>query len=84
VVRQKLPVSGAAEGSLRSRFLDLRGRVAAKTGYIGGVNSLSGYLTMRDGRELIFVIIGNGEAVQADRIRAIDDVVRAIAEEDGR
>lgn len=84
VVRQKLPVSGAAEGSLRSRFLDLRGRVAAKTGYIGGVNSLSGYLTMRDGGELIFVIIGNGEAAQADRIRAIDDVVRAIAAEDGR
>lgn len=84
VVRQKLPVSAAREGSLRSRFQDLPGRVAAKTGYIGGVNSLSGYLTMRDGRELIFVIIGNGEAAQADRIRAIDDVVRAIAAEDGR
>lgn len=83
VVREKLPVSGAREGSLRSRFLEMPGRVAAKTGYIGGVNSLSGYLTMRDGRELIFVIIGNGEAAQADRIRAIDDVVRAIAAAEG-
>jgi serine-type D-Ala-D-Ala carboxypeptidase/endopeptidase (penicillin-binding protein 4) len=80
VVRQSLPVSGR-EGSLRARLTDLPGRVAAKTGYIGGVNSLSGYLTMPDGRELIFVIIGNGQAQQADRIRAIDDVVRAIAAE---
>jgi D-alanyl-D-alanine carboxypeptidase/D-alanyl-D-alanine-endopeptidase (penicillin-binding protein 4) len=84
VVRRQLPVSGAAEGSLRERLTDLRGRVAAKTGYIGGVNSLSGYLTMPDGRELIFVVIGNGEASQADRIRAIDDVVRAVAAEGGR
>ena len=81
IVRERLPLSGAQEGSLRSRLTDLRGRVAAKTGYIGGVNSLSGYLSMPDGRELIFVIIGNGEAQQADRIRAIDDVVRAIAAE---
>ncbi|HEX6912950.1 MAG TPA: D-alanyl-D-alanine carboxypeptidase/D-alanyl-D-alanine-endopeptidase [Longimicrobium sp.] len=84
VVRRQLPVSGAAEGSLRARLTDLRGRVAAKTGYIGGVNSLSGYLAMPDGREFIFVIIGNGEASQAERIRAIDDVVRAIAAEGGR
>jgi D-alanyl-D-alanine carboxypeptidase/D-alanyl-D-alanine-endopeptidase (penicillin-binding protein 4) len=84
VVRRQLPVSGAAEGSLRERLTDLRGRVAAKTGYIGGVNSLSGYLAMPDGRELIFVIIGNGDASQAERIRAIDDVVRAIAAEGGR
>lgn len=84
VVRERLPVSGAQEGSLRERLTDLRGRVAAKTGYIGGVNSLSGFLAMPDGRELIFVVIGNGEASQADRIRAIDDVVRAIAAEGGR
>jgi serine-type D-Ala-D-Ala carboxypeptidase/endopeptidase (penicillin-binding protein 4) len=81
MLRDRLPVSGAPDGSLRSRLTDLRGRVAAKTGYIGGVNALSGYLSMPDGRVLIFVIIGNGEAQQADRIHAIDDVVRAIAAE---
>jgi len=81
VVREKLPVSGAEEGSLRSRLTDLRGRVAAKTGYIGGVNSLSGYVTAADGRELIFVILANGPGERAAVMRAIDDVVRAIATE---
>ena len=81
IIREVADRYSAADGKARW-VADLRGRVAAKTGYIGGVNSLSGYLTLRDGRELIFVIIGNGEAAQADRLRAIDDVVRAIAAED--
>jgi D-alanyl-D-alanine carboxypeptidase/D-alanyl-D-alanine-endopeptidase (penicillin-binding protein 4) len=81
VVRQKLPVSGSPDGSLRSRLTDLRGRVAAKTGYIGGVNSMSGYVTLPDGRELIFVVLANGPGDRADILRAIDDVVRAVAAE---
>ena len=80
MVRDALPVSGRT-GSLERRLTDLTGRVAAKTGYIGGVNSLSGYVSMPDGRTLAFVIIGNGDASQAERVRAIDDVVRAIAAE---
>jgi D-alanyl-D-alanine carboxypeptidase/D-alanyl-D-alanine-endopeptidase (penicillin-binding protein 4) len=84
IVRGKLPVSGAPDGSLRSRLTDLRGRVAAKTGYIGGVNSLSGFVTAADGRELVFVVMGNGRGERAEVMRAIDDVVRAIAAEDGR
>jgi D-alanyl-D-alanine carboxypeptidase/D-alanyl-D-alanine-endopeptidase (penicillin-binding protein 4) len=84
IVRAALPLSGAQEGSLRSRLTDLRGRVAAKTGYIGGVNSMSGFVTAADGRELIFVVIGNGRGGRADVVRAIDDVVRAIAAEGGR
>jgi D-alanyl-D-alanine carboxypeptidase/D-alanyl-D-alanine-endopeptidase (penicillin-binding protein 4) len=84
VVRQKLPVSGAPDGSLRSRLTDLRGRVAAKTGYIGGVNSMSGYVTGPDGRELIFVVLANGPGDRGEIVRAIDDVVRAVAAEGGR
>jgi len=83
VVRQKLPVSGSQDGSLRSRLTDLRGRVAAKTGYIGGVNSMSGFVTDAGGRELIFVVIANGPGDRADVVRAIDDVVRAVAAEGG-
>jgi serine-type D-Ala-D-Ala carboxypeptidase/endopeptidase (penicillin-binding protein 4) len=79
LVREQLPVSGAASGSLRNRLTDLRGRVAAKTGYIGGVNSLSGFLTMPDGREVIFVVIANGPGTRASVMQAIDDVVRAIS-----
>lgn len=84
VVRAKLPVSGAQDGSLRNRLTDLRGRVAAKTGYIGGVNSMSGFVTAADGRELIFVVLANGRGERADVTRAIDDVVRAVAAEGGR
>lgn len=84
VVRDKLPVSGAQDGSLRSRLMDLRGRVAAKTGYIGGVNSLSGFVTAADGRELVFVVLANGRADRGEVVRAIDDVVRAVAMEGGR
>lgn len=84
VVRAKLPVSGAPDGSLRNRLTDLRGRVAAKTGYIGGVNSMSGFVTAEDGRELVFSVLGNGEGSRAAVVAAIDDVVRAVAAEGGR
>jgi len=84
VVRAKLPVSGAQDGSLRNRMTDLRGRVAAKTGYIGGVNSLSGFVTAADGRELIFVVLANGRGDRGEVMGAIDDVVRAIAREGER
>jgi D-alanyl-D-alanine carboxypeptidase/D-alanyl-D-alanine-endopeptidase (penicillin-binding protein 4) len=80
VVRGALPFSGAENGSLRSRLTDLRGRVAAKTGYIGGADSLSGFITMPDGREIIFCIIVNSSGQPSSRMKAgIDDVVRAIA-----
>jgi D-alanyl-D-alanine carboxypeptidase/D-alanyl-D-alanine-endopeptidase (penicillin-binding protein 4) len=79
IVRRALPLSGAPEGSLRSRLTDLRGRVAAKTGYIGGVDSMSGFITMPDGREVIFSIISNQGGPTAQMKAGIDDVVRAIA-----
>jgi D-alanyl-D-alanine carboxypeptidase/D-alanyl-D-alanine-endopeptidase (penicillin-binding protein 4) len=77
VVRDALPVSGG-KGSLSTRFTDLPGRVRAKTGYIGNVDSLSGYLTLADGREVIFAIIANGSGQPSSRMKAgIDDIVRA-------
>ncbi|HEV7586865.1 MAG TPA: D-alanyl-D-alanine carboxypeptidase/D-alanyl-D-alanine-endopeptidase [Longimicrobium sp.] len=79
VVRQNLPVSGR-EGSLRARLTDLPGRVTAKTGYIGGVDSLSGWVTTDDGRTVIFSILANRTGQPSSRMKAgIDDVVRAIA-----
>lgn len=80
MVRAALPLSGEPDGSLRSRLTDLRGRVAAKTGYIGGVDSLCGFVTMPDGREIIFCIIANETGQPSARMKAgIDDIVRAIA-----
>ncbi|HEX8695162.1 MAG TPA: D-alanyl-D-alanine carboxypeptidase/D-alanyl-D-alanine-endopeptidase [Longimicrobium sp.] len=84
VVRQSLPVSGR-EGSLRARFPDLPGRVAAKTGYIGNVDSLSGFVRMANGREAVFSIIANKGGQPSARMKAgIDDVVRAVAGYRGR
>ncbi|HEX8276430.1 MAG TPA: D-alanyl-D-alanine carboxypeptidase/D-alanyl-D-alanine-endopeptidase [Longimicrobiaceae bacterium] len=79
LVRDALPVSGRS-GSLRSRLTDLPGRVAAKTGYIGNVDSLSGFVTLADGREVAFSVIANASGLPSSRMKgAIDDVVRAIA-----
>jgi D-alanyl-D-alanine carboxypeptidase/D-alanyl-D-alanine-endopeptidase (penicillin-binding protein 4) len=79
MVRESLPVSGR-EGSLKTRLTDLPGRVAAKTGYIGGVDSMSGWVATDDGRTAIFSIIANNTGQPSARMKAgIDDVVRAIA-----
>jgi D-alanyl-D-alanine carboxypeptidase/D-alanyl-D-alanine-endopeptidase (penicillin-binding protein 4) len=84
VVRRSLPVAGR-EGSLRARFPDLPGRVAAKTGYIGNVDSLSGFVRMANGREAVFSIIANKGGQPSARMKAgIDDVVRAVAGYRGR
>ena len=72
-----LPRAGDV-GSLRSRFVGtpLAGRVRAKDGSIGGVNSLSGFIERPDGRVLIFSVQANHHA-QPGRavIAAIDSVV---------
>lgn len=79
LVRQALPVAGGT-GSLRARLTDLSGRVAAKTGYIGNVDSLSGYVTLADGREVAVSIIANASGIPSSRMKdAIDEVVRAVA-----
>jgi D-alanyl-D-alanine carboxypeptidase/D-alanyl-D-alanine-endopeptidase (penicillin-binding protein 4) len=48
------------DGTIGGRMSDLKGRVHAKTGFIGGVRSLSGYVRNDDGHWLIFSIIYNG------------------------
>jgi len=72
-----LPQSGGV-GSLRKRFVrtPLEGRVRAKDGSIGGVNSLSGFIERPDGRVWTFSIQANHHA-QPDRaaVAAIDSVV---------
>jgi D-alanyl-D-alanine carboxypeptidase/D-alanyl-D-alanine-endopeptidase (penicillin-binding protein 4) len=56
---ESLSISGT-DGTIASRLKDLKGRVHAKTGFIGGVRSLSGYVQSDDGHWLIFSIIFNG------------------------
>ena len=72
-----LPQSGGV-GSLRNRFLrtPLAGRVRAKDGSIGGVNTLSGYIERPDGRVWTFSVAANHHAQPGRAVIAwIDSVV---------
>ena len=76
-----LPRSGGT-GSLRTRFLDtpLSGLVHAKTGSIGGVNTLTGYIELPSGHTLTFSIQANHHTLDTRTIlRAIDGVVVEMA-----
>jgi len=79
--RSTLP-QGGVDGTLAGRFEHaLRGRVFAKTGTLAEVNALSGYLTARSGKTLVFSILCNDQQPEGDAAHhAMDDVVRAIAE----
>ena len=74
-----LPVSGQA-GSLKSRFatgskVDTRGKVVAKTGYILTGYSLAGFITAKDGTELIFTVYNLADRANANHRLAMDNLV---------
>lgn len=74
--RSTLPVAGS-DGSLATRFTDspVKGRLLAKTGTLGEVRALSGYLTAASGRTVALSILVNdhqpqskGESATMDRL----------------
>lgn len=75
VFRESLPWNGAPKGTLRNRLKaeELRGRLRAKTGHIGGVSTLSGYAESLAGDTYVFSILVNvpkgGSAGGADRLQ---------------
>ena len=74
-----LPISGES-GSLRSRFatgskVETKGKVIAKTGYILTGYSLAGFLTAKDGTELIFTVYNLAERANANHRLAMDNLV---------
>jgi len=70
------------DGTLESRLLDLRGRIRAKTGSITNVNTLSGYLTTTDGRELVFSLMTNAAGLPAAAVRrGMDRIIQALSME---
>ena len=76
-----LPRAGGV-GSLHSRFLQtpLAGRVQAKDGSIGGVNSLSGFIERPDGRVYTFSVQVNHHTMGSrPMIARIDSLVVALA-----
>lgn len=79
--RGTLPIGGV-DGTLSDRFArgPLHNRIYAKTGTLDEVNSLSGYVTARSGRILVFSILCNGHLPQARGItHTIDGIVSAVA-----
>ncbi len=72
-----LPQAGGV-GSLRNRFVrtPVAGRVRAKDGSIGGVNSLSGFVERPEGGTLTFSVMANHHAQSGRAVIAqIDSVV---------
>ena len=70
------------DGTLKKRMRDLAGQVHAKTGYVSGARTLSGYVSDRNGQAwACFAILFNGiPAGKTSTYSALqDDVVRQIA-----
>jgi serine-type D-Ala-D-Ala carboxypeptidase/endopeptidase (penicillin-binding protein 4) len=84
VFLRALPVSGS-DGSLEKRLTDepYRGAVRAKTGFIRGVSTLSGYVRSRGGRTYAFSILFNDYQTKYDngQMKAIQDsICRALVD----
>ena len=77
--RAAMAAPGVVDGTLEDRLEGFGARVAAKTGTIRHVNTLSGYLETLDGRDLVFCIMTNGSARPAREVRAaIDRIVESL------
>lgn len=76
-----LPISGN-DGTLKKRMIDspLNGIVRAKTGYLDGVISLSGYLGRPDGEILHFTFLYNGPQDMRTVQEAFDQVLETFVE----
>lgn len=80
---QSLPVAGE-EGTLKKRFKGskLSCEVRAKSGYIRGVRSLSGYITEpTSGRRLAFSVLVNGVSGTDSRAKDLHEDVVEIADQ---
>jgi D-alanyl-D-alanine carboxypeptidase/D-alanyl-D-alanine-endopeptidase (penicillin-binding protein 4) len=80
--RTTLPIGGV-DGTLSGRFkgTPLEGRIFAKTGSINAVSALSGYMTARSGRTLVFSAYANDFPESAAATAAIDAALAMVAEE---
>ena len=80
--RSTLPIGGV-DGTIRRRFIgtSLEGRIFAKTGTLMGTNALSGFLTTKSGKTLIFSAYANDRPSGAPAATdALDATLVTIAE----
>ena len=80
--RATFPIAGV-DGTLARRFrgTPLEGRLFAKTGTLNATNALSGYLTARSGRTLIFSFYANDVPGDAGATAVMDSTLVLIAAE---
>jgi D-alanyl-D-alanine carboxypeptidase/D-alanyl-D-alanine-endopeptidase (penicillin-binding protein 4) len=69
-----LPVSGE-RGTLKTRMLDLKGIVYAKTGAMHDVSSLSGYLMQANNKVLAFSMITNHYNGDIQQVKKFEDAL---------
>jgi D-alanyl-D-alanine carboxypeptidase/D-alanyl-D-alanine-endopeptidase (penicillin-binding protein 4) len=78
--RESLPIAGV-DGTLANRFRGTAAekRLVAKTGFIGGVVTISGYLQRQDGSEWVFsVMVNHFTAPTRDVQNAVDRFLAAL------
>ena len=80
--RATFPVAGV-DGTLARRFrgTPLEGRLFAKTGTLNATNALSGYLTARSGRTLVFSFYANDVPGDVSATEWMDRTLNLIAAE---
>ncbi len=72
-----LAISGT-DGTLRNRLSSAPGVIHAKTGTLADVAALSGYMTTKSGRNLVFSIFANNVRVSYERVRKTIDEICAL------
>jgi serine-type D-Ala-D-Ala carboxypeptidase/endopeptidase (penicillin-binding protein 4) len=79
--RATLPIAGV-DGTLSRRFkgTSLEGKLFAKTGTINATNGLSGYMTTKSGKTLIFSAYANDVPENVSALPAMDAALVMIAE----
>lgn len=73
----KALLPGPGEGTLRHRFSDLAvaGQLKAKTGTLGNISALTGYLYPGQPQECVFAILINGHLGSGSERKAIEDAL---------
>ena len=71
-----MPIAGV-DGTIRTRMRDTpaMNNLRAKTGTLGGVRSLSGYVTTAGGRQLIFAMLANNFVVNVREVERVQDAI---------
>lgn len=77
---------GGVDGTLANRFKGTAaaGNIRGKTGTIGQVSALSGYVSTAAGEQLVFSILVNGVPETRNRTSLIDDIVLSLANFNGK